>query len=551
VANKITVLLDLITDRAQQSVKGFRQSVADAEGATGKFRAGASSAMASVQANAGTLALAGGSALAAFGAKAIGTFQETALEAGKLADATGLTVEAASRLREVASDVGVSGETVTSVVKKMTVEIGKGNPLLEEYGIALQHGADGAADINATLVDTIRKIGAIEDPTKRAAAAQAAFGRGYTEAAELILGSADELERKLADVSDAKIITDEELANAREFRDTMEQLKDVGEDLATSTGSALVPSLGALAEALLFAQDAAKDLNGILGDLPGDFSLGGINRGELGALGLFARAAGEVRDRLSDPPGDAGVFQQVIDNLVASATAGTDAVDVLGNEVTELGPRWAASTVPLEAASGAMAEMGVEAQDLGDDVRDVADDFNVFEDGLRKAADTVDFLTSELTKLDEDLGELDALNRIEEQFARIADTDDLEDQQTEIRQLIGLVGDYVGELEDIPASRVTEIISVLRSGDVDRIRTLMDELTKDRFINVTVNPPQQAFRDANAVFAPGAAPSAPTFSQPAIPNYDMSTTIINYPVGTTPTTVNQDQQTYQRWNGPR
>ena len=67
-ANKITVLLDLVTDKATSAAKGFKSSIADAEGAANKFKAGASSAFATVQANAGAFALGAGSALAAFGA---------------------------------------------------------------------------------------------------------------------------------------------------------------------------------------------------------------------------------------------------------------------------------------------------------------------------------------------------------------------------------------------------------------------------------------------------------------------------------------------------
>jgi hypothetical protein len=264
IRERLIYAIEVVTDRAQAGFKGFRQSVSDAEGSVNKFKAGASSAMSTVQANAGNLALAGGAALVAFGTKAVGAFQETALEAGKLADATGLTVEQASRLREVAGDIGVSGETVTAVVAKMNKAIGDGAPIVEELGIELQKTADGTVDVNATLLDTIDRINAIEDPTRRAAAAQQIFGRGYAQAAELIFDSADNVQRKLAEVSEQKVINEDELEKARQFRESMDNLKDAGEDVALVTGEVLVPILGDLAEGLLLARDAADQLNAIL-----------------------------------------------------------------------------------------------------------------------------------------------------------------------------------------------------------------------------------------------------------------------------------------------
>jgi uncharacterized phage infection (PIP) family protein YhgE len=548
VANRITTIIDFVTTGAQNSVRGFRQSIADADGTVNKFKAGTSSAMTTLQANAGNLALAGGAALVAFGTKAVAAFQETALAAGKFSDATGLAVEDASRWNEVAGDVGVSTETIQGAFVRLNNAIGTGK--LADLGIELQRTEDGAADVNATMLETIRVIGRIKDPTERAAAAQKAFGRGYAEAAEIILGSADDIERKLADVSEQKIIDEDELQRARDFRESMDNLSDSLQDVQLVAGEALVPLLGGLADLIVQAREAKTAIEDMI---PGDTTLGDINRGDLGAFGLFVDAVGDVRDAFDDSSESGGTFRGVIQSMLPEINEAGNVVGELGDEVAELGPRWSAAQIPLEAASGAFAEMGVEARDLSDDLDDTTDSVNKFEDGLNKAADTVDFLTSELNKLDDDLGELDALAAIEEQFKRIADTEDLEEQQTEIRRLIGLVGDYVGELENIPADKVTEIISVLRSGDVDAIRTLLDELTKDRFINVSIVPKQSAFESLNAVFQPGAAPTAPTFVNPnpsPVP-VDMSTKIYNFPVGSTPTTVNQDLQTYYNRNGTR
>jgi hypothetical protein len=553
IRERLIYAIEVVTDRAQAGFKGFRQSVSDAEGSVNKFKAGASSAMSTVQANAGNLALAGGAALVAFGTKAVGAFQETALEAGKLADATGLTVEQASRLREVAGDIGVSGETVTAVVAKMNKAIGDGAPIVEELGIELQKTADGTVDVNATLLDTIDRINAIEDPTRRAAAAQQIFGRGYAQAAELIFDSADNVQRKLAEVSEQKVINEDELEKARQFRESMDNLKDAGEDVALVTGEVLVPILGDLAEGLLLARDAADQLNAIL---PESFGLGDLGLGR-GALPLFIERMQDVKDAFTGGADGANLFDAAIQNMLPEINEAGNIVGELSEEVEGLGPRWAASTIPLEAASGAFAEMQSEAdraaaavEDAGDAADDAAGKFNPLAEAVAAVGEALDEAFSDF---EEDINALDLLADIEEQFEEVADTSEksARDQQRDFRQLQSLIADYLQDLDGIPPDKKTEILAQIRSGDIETLRATLDELTKDRFISIGVtSPTQPGFESIGGTFSPTQA--TPIFNgvQSAIPSGPM-TVINNYPIGSTPTTVYQDQQTYLRWNGPR
>ena len=76
---KIDVIIDVVVDRANQSLGSFKRSIQDADGAAGKFKAGVGGAFDAIKANAGNLAMVGGAALIAFGTKAVGAFQDTAL----------------------------------------------------------------------------------------------------------------------------------------------------------------------------------------------------------------------------------------------------------------------------------------------------------------------------------------------------------------------------------------------------------------------------------------------------------------------------------------
>lgn len=547
-ANKITTVIDFVTDGAQRSLKSFRQSISDAEGGFGKFKAGLAAAGSAIDANLGKIALAGATTAVALGTKVVNAFQQTALEAGKLADATGLTVEAASRLREVASDIGVSGETVTTIVKKLNVELGKGNPLLEDLGISLQHTADGAADVNATLLDAIERIQGIEDPTKRAEAAQAAFGRGYADAAELINMNAVELKANLDSVSDSKIVTPEELKRAREFRDTMEDLKDVGEDLATSSGQVLVPALTSVGEILLGIEAAAIKAKDAIEDIPGgkDF-LGTAFSGIPDIVDQFqtnARNLAEGLGLIGEEAGGATTPMERFKEIVGeTAPAIGDAGEETGEaaeEVADLGDKAANTGPKIGDLSGALKDARDNLADLNDEARQNA------MDRLAEAIKGVDdALNDAFGDFEDDLDLLDRLADIDEQFKNLG-----ESGEEGMRRLRRSIADVLRDLPGISPDKKLEILAELRNADAQELRRILDDLTKDRFINIGINGPAQAgFTSGNVDFNPATGTITPTFQgQSATPPSNVT---IIYPVGSTPTTQYIDGQTDLRRNGTR
>ena len=208
---------------------------------------------------------AAGAAIGAFGVKAVMAFQNVALEAGKFADATGIASEDASRLIEVAGDLGIQSGAVQSAIQRMNKTIGDGSPIIKQLGIDIATAADGTVDANKTFQNAITTIGGIEDPTLRAAAAQQVFGKGYAEIAELMTMSAGELSTALGNVSDQKVITDAEVKQARAFRAAMDSLKDSAEDLTIEIGQALVPALGDLARGVEEVKVAGVGIGDALG----------------------------------------------------------------------------------------------------------------------------------------------------------------------------------------------------------------------------------------------------------------------------------------------
>lgn len=262
-ANKITTIIDFVTDSAQRSVKGFRQSVADADGSVNKFKAGTSSAFSTVQANAGALALGAGTALAVFGAKAVTAFTDGALAAGKFSDATGLAVDDASRWAEIANDVGVSTETMSGGFVKLEKAIASGSPAVEDLGLKVQKTADGQTDMNATMLVAIDRLGKIKDPAEKAKLASELFGRGFADMAEIVLGDADKIRESLEGVADAQVFDADEVEKARRYREAMDSLQDSMAEISMIVGEALVPAISDFAEGLADVRSGIDALPGV------------------------------------------------------------------------------------------------------------------------------------------------------------------------------------------------------------------------------------------------------------------------------------------------
>ena len=261
-ANRITTLFDLDTKGFDSGLKKLRTDVASADGAMGKFKAGIGGLGGILKENAAAAAVAAGTALVAFGAKAVSAFQDAALSAGQFADATGLAVEDASRWIEVAGDLGIEAGTIQGSFTKLNKAIADGKPSLKEYGVEIVKTKDGVVDANATFMNARDAIAAIQDPTLKAKAAQELFGRSYTEVAELLEMSATDVQTALAGVSESKIIDEEELRKARNFRASMDNLRDKLEDLAITVGESLVPQLASLAEQAVAVAEVGVEVGG-------------------------------------------------------------------------------------------------------------------------------------------------------------------------------------------------------------------------------------------------------------------------------------------------
>jgi hypothetical protein len=258
-ANRITTLFDLDAKGFDSGLKKLRTEVAKADGAVNKLKAAGSGLGTILQDNLANAAVAAGAALLAFGVKSVKAFQDTALAAGQFSDATGLAVDEASRLIEVAGDLNIEAGTVESALGKMNKTLGASPQLFTDLGVEIAKTDTGATDVNGTFLNVVDRLNAIEDPAERARVASQLLGKGWQGMAELIGQGSTALKASLAGVGDAQVIDEKELKKAREFRDRMDQLKDRLSAVALELGESLVPALTQMAEnAVPAAQAVAK-----------------------------------------------------------------------------------------------------------------------------------------------------------------------------------------------------------------------------------------------------------------------------------------------------
>lgn len=246
----ITEFQDNGLKSAKAAFANFKTQVGDAEGAMGKFKAGAGATFDYVKANAGLFAATAGAAIGGFALKAHDAFQDLALQAGKFADATGLAVDDASRWIEVAGDIGVEAGTVESGIGKMNKALGNSPALFKTLGVEIGKTKNGATDVNKTFLNVIDRLNGITDPAERARVASQLLGKGWQEMAELIAQGSDELAASLAQVSDAAVISPRELAQAREYRATTDRLSDSWRDFTIQLGQRAAPAIQLVADSL-------------------------------------------------------------------------------------------------------------------------------------------------------------------------------------------------------------------------------------------------------------------------------------------------------------
>jgi hypothetical protein len=307
----------------------------------GKFKAGSKVALDAVAANAATFAVAAGTAIAGFAVKAIGDFQDLALNAGKFADATGLSVEQASRYIEAAGDIGVPIDKVEGAIGRLNKTIGADPDKVRDLGVDLVYLKDGSLDVNETFLNTIQRIKDIKDPAEKAKVAAQLLGKGWQGMAELIELGADDLNASLKSVSGSKVISKEDLQNAKDYRDAVDDLKDKFEAVTLEVGKYLVPKL---VEVLKLADS----IGNAVGKIPDPLM-------HLATGGFFASADGQpgfAQEKVAGLNAEMDKYKQYYRSRIDAIDGVTGAIEDQGDQVSIADEAWQGliGTLKLDSA---------------------------------------------------------------------------------------------------------------------------------------------------------------------------------------------------------
>jgi hypothetical protein len=490
--NKISVLIDVAVDGANRSLGSFKKSIQDADGAAGKFKAGFGAATDSVKANAGALALGAGSALVAFAGKSVAAFQTTALEAGKLRDSLGLTAEEASRMMEVSGDLGIGLGALETSIGKMNLAAAKTPERFAAMGAEIAKNADGTTNVQQTFLNAVDAINAIPDATKRAQAASQVFGKGWREISELIGRGSDELKRNLAEVGEGKVMSDEKVRSAREFRDRLDELGDKVSDVQASLGGKLVPQLIDAADAVLAVSDAVEDLsnNKIVQFLS---KITGLTDGLIGGTKAIWEQGAAFRDWIGLTDEIQPDSYDVITDAILRANKETEALTASTKYSMD---QMLAASPWIEAAYDDQARAAARERDA---VNEIKDAFN----------NLTEVITDRSAYLDLE----DSFDGVREAAVTAADTagKSLQEQEADARNaeratldLKQKIIDYATEVGGIPPQKVTELVAMVDRGQVAEVEYILASLERTRYVNVQIKA-----TTVGSTYAPGISAPKP------------------------------------------
>ena len=462
-ANKISVIIDVAVDKGVASLKNFRTAISDADGAAGKMKAGFGAAKDAIVDNAANIALSAGTALVAFGVKAVTAFQDVALAAGKFSDATGLAVEDASRWIEVAGDIGVSSDEVEAALGKMNKTLGASPALFEKLGVEVAKTKDGNTDVNATFLNVIDRLNGISDPAEKARVATQLLGKGWQGMAELIAQGSGKLKASLASVQDGKVINAAELEKARDLRAKLDDLSDSIENVALKIGGDLAPAVADVVGAISDATGVIADLNDKTKELTG--------------IPLTEWATGGAKS-ISDL-----VAAAKDDSWTSSIYKGTrgflEMIPIVGSLAKKIMPDYVVQTLDTADATEHAKEITEAQAGMLGELRQETADATQATDDLKVAYDT---LTGSWKDQSDWLNVLDALDQFKWKMAEgKMSTREQEQATLDLKQRLA---EYIAKTEEIPPEKKTQLLADINKGSWDYVESYINQVVRSRSVNI-------------------------------------------------------------------
>lgn len=213
---------DLVSNLGMNS-KGFTKGIGQAKSGLGSFASSATSLLNPI--TAGLAAMTAAAASAGLSIYGIAGRISTLAGIADKAIQTGLSGKFLQQLGYAADQSGVSAETLTGGIKKLTIAIGKADPKpFAELGITF-------ADLKSLspeqqFLKVAEAIGKLPTAAERAAAAVKIFGKSGIEMTGLFAGGLNDINKLLKDAEALGIgLSDEALAKAARADDAIQRMK--------------------------------------------------------------------------------------------------------------------------------------------------------------------------------------------------------------------------------------------------------------------------------------------------------------------------------------
>jgi hypothetical protein len=231
IANALGGHLGPASGTATTAIRGLGNEILGASGVM-KVAAGAAVVGGVAILGLGAYALSSVSSWAALGEKVL-AFQRV----------SGTTAEEASRLVFVMGELGISSDTATAAMFKMTrADPGK----LHELGVEIAYNADGSKNLAGTLDNVRAAYQATQDPAQRSLILFTAFGKAGQTLAPYLAASAEQLRAFNAEASKYHaIFTQPELDQAHEYTLATRAMSSAMEGFGYELAQVVIPALTA------------------------------------------------------------------------------------------------------------------------------------------------------------------------------------------------------------------------------------------------------------------------------------------------------------------
>lgn len=381
---RIEVILGLDSSSFLGGMKAVRAEVAATEGFTNKLKVGVQglgSTFSQAAQNPAVMA----TAIAGAGAAAFKFTSDAAnlgVEIGQLADATGISTEAASRFKEALGDIGIESGTFEKSVGFMNKTLGNTPGLFTNAGISIHDTNGNLLSADKIFLNVIDRLHGIKDPAEQGALAAKLLGKSWQDMSEVIGQGAEEFTKKLNDVADVKVLSPEEVQKARDYREAMDRLGDAFGEMALTVGQELVPVLSEAAGWIAWIAEHGGDFGTTSASTEFDKNMKAIEklRPQIQALGLDGEA---LFNQL-----DSG--KTTIDELTKSVNDQYDAWEANSRNAHTAEQNIAQTAETARETRAAIDHTTISVDKLSDSMGVVSDAVSAAKDEFDAASDAID-----------------------------------------------------------------------------------------------------------------------------------------------------------------